>query len=135
MKLKEDARCSSGRDCWTNRSRHIRRALPAAEETISYQIPCYRLHGTYVVYFAGWKEHYSLYPVTEGVVARLGSELRPYQVSKGTARFPLSRPVPAKLIERIAKSLGREAADRAAAKDTKTRRPRQRRRRTASGRS
>jgi uncharacterized protein YdhG (YjbR/CyaY superfamily) len=112
----------------------IRKALPAAEETISYQIPCYRLHGTYVVYFAAWKEHYSLYPVTERVVAQMGSQLRPYQVSKGTARFPLSQRVPAKLIERIAKRLGREAADRAAAKAARAKKPGERRRRTTGGR-
>ena len=53
----------------------VRKALPAAEETISYQIPSYKLHGTYVVYFAGWKEHYSLYPVTDRVVAQVGSAI------------------------------------------------------------
>lgn len=97
----------------------VRKALPAAEETISYRIPSYKLHGTYVVYFAGWKEHYSLYPVTDRVVAQVGSQLRLYQVSKGTVRFPLSQAVPARLIERIAKCLGQEAADRAAAKEAK----------------
>jgi uncharacterized protein YdhG (YjbR/CyaY superfamily) len=113
----------------------VRKALPAAEETISYQIPSYRLHGTYVVYFAGWKEHYSLYPVTDRVVARVGSQLRPYQVSKGTVRFPLSQPVPARLIERIAKCLGQEAADRAATKASKTKESGERRLRTTRGRT
>jgi uncharacterized protein YdhG (YjbR/CyaY superfamily) len=113
----------------------IRKALPAAEETISYQIPSYRLHGTYVVYFAGWKEHYSVYPVTDRVVAKVGSQLRPYKVSKGTVRFPFSQPVPARLIEGIAKCLAQEAADRAAAKAARPktsggRRPRTTRRRS-----
>jgi uncharacterized protein YdhG (YjbR/CyaY superfamily) len=94
----------------------VRRALPGAEETLSYQIPTYRLHGTYAIYFAGWKEHYSLYPVTDGVVARMESELAPYHVSKGTVRFPLDEPVPEKLIARIARALGRDASERAAAK-------------------
>ena len=40
----------------------IRKALPGAEEAISYQIPAYKLHGGLVLYFAGWKKHYSLYP-------------------------------------------------------------------------
>ena len=42
----------------------IRKALPEAEEVISYQIPAYKLHGGPVLYFAGWKQHYSLYPAT-----------------------------------------------------------------------
>jgi uncharacterized protein YdhG (YjbR/CyaY superfamily) len=92
----------------------IRKALPAAEETISYQIPTYRIDGRYVVYFAGWAKHYSLYPVTDGVRSVLAQDLEPYAVSKGTVRFPLSEPVPAKLIERIATLLARESARRAA---------------------
>ena len=40
----------------------IHKAVPKAEEAISYQIPTFKLHGSYVVYFAGWKKHYSLYP-------------------------------------------------------------------------
>ena len=47
----------------------IRKAVPEAEEMISYQIPAYKLHGRPVLYFAGWKEHYSLYPATDHVVA------------------------------------------------------------------
>ena len=94
----------------------LRRALPGAEEVISYQIPTYKRDGAYVVYFAGWKRHYSLYPVTDRVVAALGDELAPYELSKGTVRFPLSRPVPVKLVERIAKLLAKEAAERARAR-------------------
>jgi uncharacterized protein YdhG (YjbR/CyaY superfamily) len=94
----------------------LRRALPGAEEVISYQIPTYKRDGAYVVYFAGWKQHYSLYPVTDRVVAALGDDLAPYELGKGTVRFPLSRPVPVKLVERIAKLLAKEAAERARAR-------------------
>jgi uncharacterized protein YdhG (YjbR/CyaY superfamily) len=94
----------------------IRKALPGAEEMISYQIPTYRRHGGDVVYFAGWKQHYSLYPATGHLVAVFKDDLAPYEVSKGTIRFPLSEPVPVKLIERIAKFLAKEAAERARAK-------------------
>ena len=90
----------------------IRKAVPAAEEVISYQIPTYKLHGGYVVYFAGWKQHYSLYPVTANLVAAFKDELSPYEVSKGTIRFPLSEPVPVKLIEGIAKFRAKEVAER-----------------------
>ncbi len=94
----------------------IRKAMPGAEETISYQIPAYKLHGSVVIYFAGWKQHYSLYPATGLLVETLGDELAPYRISKGTIRFPLSEPVPGKLIERIVKFRAREAAARAQAK-------------------
>jgi uncharacterized protein YdhG (YjbR/CyaY superfamily) len=81
----------------------IRRAVPDAEETISYGMPTYKLNGTVVVYFAGWKSYYSLYPANKRVVAAFKNELAPYVVNKSTIRFPLSEPVPVKLIERIAK--------------------------------
>jgi len=90
----------------------IRKAVPGAEEAISYQIPTYKLHGGYVVYFAGWKQHYSLYPANARLVAAFEDDLAPYEVNKGTIRFPLSQPVPVKLIERIAKFLAKEAAER-----------------------
>jgi uncharacterized protein YdhG (YjbR/CyaY superfamily) len=96
--------------------RTIRRAVPGADETISYQIPTYKLDGGYVVYFAGWKQHYSLYPATGRLVTAFKDELAPYKISKGTSRFPIGEPVPVKLIERIAKFLAREAATRARAK-------------------
>src|SRR5690242_20598748 len=81
----------------------IRKAVPAAEEEISYQIPVYKLNGVPVLYFAGWKQHYSLYPASDALVAEFKDELARYELSKGTIRFPLSEPVPVNLIERIAK--------------------------------
>jgi uncharacterized protein YdhG (YjbR/CyaY superfamily) len=72
----------------------IRKAVPGAEEVISYQIPTYKLHGGYVVYFAGWKQHYSLYPASARLVAAFKDGLAPYEVNKGTIRFPLSQPSP-----------------------------------------
>ena len=94
----------------------IRKAVPGAEEVISYQIPAYKLAGGNVIYFAGWKEHYSLYPATGRLVAAFKDELAPYELSKGTIRFPLSQPVPVKLIERIAKFRAKETATRARGK-------------------
>ena len=91
----------------------IRTAVPGADESISYQIPAYKLHGEPVLYFAGWKQHYSLYPASDHVVEVLKDDLAPYKVSKGTLRFPLSEPVPAKLIARIAKLRAAEAAGHA----------------------
>ena len=90
----------------------IRKAVPGAEEVISYKMPAYKLHGRAVLYFAGWTQHYSLYPATDHVVAAFKDELAPYEVDKGTIRFPLSEPVPVKLIERIAKFRAKEVAER-----------------------
>ena len=79
---------------------------------ISYKIPAYRLHGEIVLYFAGWKQHYSLYPAGERVIAAFKDQLASYKISKGTIRFPLSEPVPVTLIERIAKFRAKEAVQR-----------------------
>jgi uncharacterized protein YdhG (YjbR/CyaY superfamily) len=89
----------------------IRRAVPGADEVISYQIPTYKLNGRAVIYFAGWKEHFSIYPSTARVVAAFKDDLAPYEISKGTIRFPLDRPVPARLIANIAKFRAKEAAE------------------------
>ena len=94
----------------------IRKAVPGAEEAISYKIPVYKLHAAPVIYFAGWTQHYSLYPASGDVVAAFKDELAPYKIGKGTIRFPLSEPVPVKLIERIAKFRAKEVAEREKAK-------------------
>jgi uncharacterized protein YdhG (YjbR/CyaY superfamily) len=83
--------------------RPIRKAVPAAKEGLSYQMPVYTLNGVPVLYFAGWKAHYSLYPASDARVAAFTRELALYQRSKGTIRMPLSKPVPVNLIERIAR--------------------------------
>jgi uncharacterized protein YdhG (YjbR/CyaY superfamily) len=69
----------------------IRNAVPGAEETIAYQIPAYKLQGGAVLYFAGWKQHYSLYPASDRLVRAFKNELAPYKISKGTIRFRLSK--------------------------------------------
>jgi uncharacterized protein YdhG (YjbR/CyaY superfamily) len=94
----------------------IRRALPGAEEVISYQIPADKLRGGAVLYFAGWKEHYSLYPCTDRLAAAFSDDLEAYEVNKGTIRFPFSEPVPVRLIAAIAKFRAKETAERQKAK-------------------
>jgi len=88
----------------------IRKAMPGADEVISYEIPTYKLNGRAMLHFAGWKQHYSLYPAGERLVAAFKDELASYTVDKGTIRFPLSQPVPVKLIERIAKFRAQQVA-------------------------
>jgi uncharacterized protein YdhG (YjbR/CyaY superfamily) len=78
----------------------MRTAAPGTEEAISYGIPTFTLDGRYLIYFAGWKQHVSIYPIPEGDDA-LQRELEPYKAAKGTLRFPLDRPMPLDLIERL----------------------------------
>ena len=90
----------------------LRAALPEAEEMISYKIPAYKLQNGRVLYFAAWKQHYSLYLAGERLVAAFKEELARYEVSKGTIRFPLSQSVPANLIRKIAKFRAKEVPER-----------------------
>ena len=91
----------------------IRKAVPAAQEGISYQIPVCKLNGRPVLFFAAWKEHYSLYPAGDRMVAAFKKDLAGYKMSKGTIRFPYSEPVPTALIEGIAKFRAQEVAESA----------------------
>lgn len=90
----------------------IRKAVPGAQEVMSYKMPTYTLNGHRLLHFASWKRHYSIYAATEQVLAAFRDELAPYEIDKGTIRFPLSEPVPVKLIERIAKFRANEVAGR-----------------------
>ena len=81
----------------------IRRAVPEAVEGIGYRMPGYKLHGKPLLYFAGFKEHYSLFAASGTFFATLEEELRGYEVRKGTVHFSLAKPVPVNLIGRIAK--------------------------------
>ncbi len=90
----------------------IRKAVPEAEELISYRMPAYRLRGEGLVHFAGWKRHYSLYLASESILATFKDELAAYDVKKGTISFPLSEPVPVTLIESIVELRARQIAER-----------------------
>jgi uncharacterized protein YdhG (YjbR/CyaY superfamily) len=92
--------------------RAILKGIPQADEGLAYQMPAYTLNGAGVLYFAGWKAHYSLYPATDPLVAAFAKELAPYERSKGTIKFPLSAHVPVRLIERIAKFRARQVMSR-----------------------
>lgn len=83
--------------------RAILKALPNAKEGLAYQMPAYTVNDVGVLYFAGWKSHYSIYPASDAMVEAFAKELAPYERSKGTIKFPLSEPVPVRLIEKIAK--------------------------------
>jgi uncharacterized protein YdhG (YjbR/CyaY superfamily) len=82
----------------------LRKALPPTDEAISYEIPTFKLDGKYVVYFAAWKNHLSIYPIPDAD-EDLEKELAPYRTAKGTLQFPFGEPIPYDLIERVAKRL------------------------------
>src|SRR5687768_2711576 len=90
----------------------IKKAVPDAEETISYGMPTFTLKGRYVVYFAGYKKHISLYPAPIGNEA-FKKELSLYKRGKGTAQFPLDKPMPLKLITKIVKFRVKENLEKA----------------------
>jgi uncharacterized protein YdhG (YjbR/CyaY superfamily) len=85
----------------------IQKTAPEAVETISYRIPAFNLNGICLVYFAAWKCHISLYPIPSGNKA-FQRELFPYLSGKVTARFPLDKPIPYDLVEKIVKFLMKE---------------------------
>jgi len=81
--------------------RAMRAAAPETEEAVSYGIPTFTLDGRYLIYFAGWKRHISVYPIP-AVNAQLDKEIERYKAGKGTLRFPLNEPIPYELIGRLA---------------------------------
>jgi uncharacterized protein YdhG (YjbR/CyaY superfamily) len=94
--------------------RTINAAAPEATETIAYEMPALRSHGgQFLVSYAAYKNHYSLFPASGAVVEALGEELTPYLAGKGTIRFPASRPIPAALVTKIVKIRVAENAERA----------------------
>jgi len=80
----------------------IRKVVPKAEETISYGIPTFKINGRYVIYFAGYKNHVSVYPAPREN-PEFKKELSVYKGGKGTVQFPLDKPLPSDLIRRITK--------------------------------
>ena len=79
----------------------IRAAAPEATESIAYQMPAFRMNGQFLVSYAAFKAHYSMFPASDAVVQALGEELTPYLAGKGTIRFPTDAPIPVGLVERI----------------------------------
>jgi uncharacterized protein YdhG (YjbR/CyaY superfamily) len=98
----------------------LRKAMPQADEVISYQIPAYKLNGAIVLFFAGWKQHFSLYPARESILQAFAQELAGYKITKGTIRFPLAEPIPTRLIAGIARLRVQEVAAAQSAKAVKT---------------
>ena len=97
----------------------VRKTVPGAGEAISYGIPAFNVNGRYLVYFAGYKRHISIYPVPSGN-KEFEKDFAPYNTSgKGTIQFPLDEPVPISLVTKIVKYRLKENMAKAKAKLTK----------------
>jgi uncharacterized protein YdhG (YjbR/CyaY superfamily) len=95
----------------------IRKAAPAASETIKYGIPTFILHGN-LVHFAGYKNHIGFYPTPSGIKA-FKRELSFYKGAKGSVQFPIDEPLPYSLITKIVKFRVRENLDNTPSKPRK----------------
>jgi uncharacterized protein YdhG (YjbR/CyaY superfamily) len=95
----------------------VKAASPGAEEAIKYGMPTLVLNGN-LVHFAAFKNHIGMYPAPSGI-EQFQSELTTFEVSKGTIRFPLDKPIPYDLIGRITEFRVRENLAKAAAKGGK----------------
>jgi uncharacterized protein YdhG (YjbR/CyaY superfamily) len=82
----------------------IKAAAPEATETISYQMPAFKDHGRFLVSFAAFKDHCSLFPASYAVMEAYGEELKPYFSGKGTLRFTTDKPIPTALVKKIVKT-------------------------------
>jgi uncharacterized protein YdhG (YjbR/CyaY superfamily) len=79
----------------------VHRAAPQAAESISYDMPTYKLGDQRLVYFAAWKQHIGLYGLPAAVLDQFEADVDPYRQPKGTLQFPYSQPLPAELIENL----------------------------------
>lgn len=78
----------------------IKKAASDAQETISYQMPTFKLNGKNLVHFAAWKNHIGFYPTSSGT-KEFEKELSVYKYAKGSARFPFDETMPLSLITKI----------------------------------
>jgi uncharacterized protein YdhG (YjbR/CyaY superfamily) len=82
----------------------IKAAAPGATETISYQMPTYKDSGRFLVSFAAFKSHCSLFPASKAVLDEHGEALKPYFSGRGTLRFTADKPIPPSLVRKIVKT-------------------------------
>jgi uncharacterized protein YdhG (YjbR/CyaY superfamily) len=92
----------------------IRAAAPEATEGFSYGIPGFKLDGKVLIWYAAWKQHTSIYPITPAIAKKFAAELKRFETSKGTIRFPMTQPPPVSFLKRLVKT--RVAELRSAAK-------------------
>src|SRR5262245_25989645 len=82
----------------------IRAGAPGAEEGFSYGLPAFRLDGRPLVCYGASTNHCSFYPMSPAVIRAHADELKKYETSKGTIRFPPEKPLPAALVRKLVKA-------------------------------
>ena len=82
----------------------IKTAAPKAEEYLYYHLPAFRLDGSLVVAYGAAANHCALYPGSSSTVEELKEELKAYQTSKGTIRFPSNKPLPTTLVRKVVRA-------------------------------
>ena len=82
----------------------VKRLVPDAEEGLSYGMPVFKLRGHGLIWFAGWKEHCSLYPLTDSFLAAHESELAGFRRTKGSVHFTPDAPLPDDLLEAMVRA-------------------------------
>jgi uncharacterized protein YdhG (YjbR/CyaY superfamily) len=75
--------------------------IPDAEQTISYGVPAFCMHGTTVAGFAAFKNHLSYLPHSGTVLGQLADDLADYTMTKGSLHFPVDRPLPKAVVTRL----------------------------------
>lgn len=89
----------------------IKQVVPGAEELISYNMPAFKFHKI-LVYYAAHKEHIGFYPGNANVIAIFKDELKNFETSKGTIKFPINKKLPKELIITIVKFRANENQER-----------------------
>jgi len=82
----------------------IRAAAPKVEECISYGIPAFRLNGRSLVFFGAWANHCSFYPGSSRTLKKFQSDLKGFQITKGTIRFSPDKPLPRAVVKKLVKA-------------------------------
>ena len=82
----------------------IAELVPTATETISYEMPAFKLDGRFLVSYAGWKKHRSLYPLTDSFIAAHGSRIDGFDRTKGSIHFTPERPLPPDVLDDLVRA-------------------------------
>jgi uncharacterized protein YdhG (YjbR/CyaY superfamily) len=93
--------------------RDVARLAPDAEETISYGMPAFKVDGRFLLSYAGWKRHCSIYPIDDALLARHADVLRGYASTKGSLHFSVAQPLPDAVLADVVEHRATHASDRA----------------------